>query len=61
MHHKNPYYLVENNGFEPFASACKADVLAKYTNPPKWSLMCDSNTRNLPPKGSGIATNRIRD
>lgn len=23
--------------------------------------MCDSNTRNLPPKGSGIAANRIRD
>ena len=27
--------MVEDNGFEPFASACKADVLAKYTNPPK--------------------------
>ena len=26
---------MEDNGFEPFASACKADVLAKYTNPPK--------------------------
>ena len=26
--------LVENNGFEPFAPACKAGVLAKYTNPP---------------------------
>ena len=34
MRHKNPYCLVENNGFEPFAPACKAGVLAKYTNPP---------------------------
>ena len=34
MRHKNPYCLVEDNGFEPFAQACKASVLAKYTNPP---------------------------
>ena len=33
--HNVPTKLVEDNGFEPFASACKADVLAKYTNPPK--------------------------
>ena len=29
-------WLVEDNGFEPFAPGCKPGVLAKYTNPPKY-------------------------